>query len=346
VDPAKTIREAGTPEKAAAGVVAAGTAAAAGKLAWDRLSDRDGDAGGPSRAYRLKPSEDLPEEIRRIALGQVDKALDQLEGRAGSSPAEAVHETRKGFKRQRALVRLARGGLGEKTYRRENRRYRDLGRLLAGARDADVLLETLDGLTERFSDEVRPDAFQGLRRHLEAERDAAVARLEESQAVPSVAKALRKGRNRAKRWRLRGNGFAALRPGLERSYGRGRRAFAEARKRADDESLHEWRKRVKDLWHQLQILSPTWPSVLDATADETHALSDRLGDDHDLAVLVSQARQHPDALDDPDRLALFESLAARRREELRREAFALGHRLYAEPPRRFARRLQACFDAP
>ena len=54
----------------------------------------------------------------------------------------AVHTTRKGIKRLRAFLRLARRSTGTSTYRIENGALRDTARLLAPARDAYVLVGT------------------------------------------------------------------------------------------------------------------------------------------------------------------------------------------------------------
>ena len=60
------------------------------------------------------------------------------------------------------------------------------------------------------------------------------------------------------------------------------RAGRRARRRA----VHELRKRGKDLWYQVRLLRDAWPAVLDATAEEIHDFTDKLGDHHDLAVLA------------------------------------------------------------
>jgi hypothetical protein len=61
--------------------------------------------------------------VRRIARGQLDMSIERLEGDTDEDLATAVHETRA---------------------------FRDAGRRLAGARDSQVLLETLDALTDRY----------------------------------------------------------------------------------------------------------------------------------------------------------------------------------------------------
>ena len=68
---------------------------------------------GESRAYRLKEDEPLPDGIARVARGRIDHAIDELRGKTDSTPVEAVHEARKDMKKLRALLRLARGELGD-----------------------------------------------------------------------------------------------------------------------------------------------------------------------------------------------------------------------------------------
>jgi len=101
-------------------------------------------------AFRLKPDESVAKGIRRLARNQIDKALDGLTGLSEAEPEEVVHDARKRFKRVRALLRLARCGLGRSLYDREDNRFRDAGRPLSEVRDAGVLVETFDQLIERF----------------------------------------------------------------------------------------------------------------------------------------------------------------------------------------------------
>jgi CHAD domain-containing protein len=295
---------------------------------------------GKSRAYRLEAGEGLSEGVARIARGRLDHALDELEGKAGDTPEEAVHEARKDMKKLRALLRLARGEIGDETYDRENACFRDAARRLSGVRDADVMLETLDRLAEHSSHalpagEVRPLRAE-LERHrgeLRGEADAARS------ATAEVVEVLHRARSRVGEWPLEHEGFEALEGGLRRTYRRGRRAFKAALDEPSDQALHELRKRVKDLWYHLRILGEAWPPVIEASQEEAHALSDRLGDDHDLAVLLAFAEQRGVS---PEGLA---PAVERRRAELQAEASALGYRLYAERPRAFARRLGAYWSA-
>ncbi len=287
------------------------------------------------RDYELHGDEDAAAAVRRVARGQIDLASERLDG--GADADEAVHEARKAFKRLRALVRLARDSLGDTAYRRENVAFRDAGRRLSGVRDAAVMVQTLDDLRDRYADELSPAAFAGLRTALENEAGEARARMAvDSSALDEVVRTLRTRRNAVGRWPLPAEGDEELlAPGFERIYRRGRKALRAARKETDTERLHELRKRAKDLWHAAQILRPVAPEQMHKLAKRAHALSDVVGDDHDLAVLMEGARERSDTLAAGE-LERLEALVARRRAKLQRKAIKRGRRVYARKPAKMA----------
>jgi hypothetical protein len=162
----RAIEEARDPRKAAA-LAAAGTAAAAAGFGIKRLRDRDGHVFD-SDEYRLLDGEPVGPGLRRAILAQVDDAVAQLRGDAGTEPAEAIHEARKDMKTIGRALRLVRDHLGDDVWRRENDHYRRRRRTLSSFRDAEILIEALDGLGERFGPSART-RFAGLREQLERE---------------------------------------------------------------------------------------------------------------------------------------------------------------------------------
>jgi CHAD domain-containing protein len=285
-----------------------------------------------ARSYKLKPGEPLPEGVARVARGRIDHAIDELRGESGSSSEEAVHNARKDMKKLRALLRLVRSEIGGEVYRRENAAFRDAAAELAGARDADVMVATLDVL------ELDPALSGPLRQALEAHR-LRTAGGGRSEAAGQAIEILTDARTRIADWPLERDSFAALAPGLRRMYRRGRREYRATGKDPTVEGLHEWRKRTKELWYDHTLLGFVWKPVMDSVADEAHTLSDRLGDDHDLAVLLAWAREHADPAPE-----LVEAVEARRA-ELQADAFALGARLYADRTPVFMRRLERWWEA-
>jgi hypothetical protein len=365
-----------------AATVAVGVGVALARAERERRSGRRRQAA--ERQFALLPGEPPVHGLRRMALGQLDLAIELLSGSQHGAPDEkAVHETRKALKRLRALVRMLREELGEEAFARENAALRDAGRRLAGARDAEVILSTLDGLLERRRRRLgRRRGIARLRRTLLAERDAAEARtLGDATMRAEVLQELGAIRHRVADWRLSGPaGIEALEPGIERIYLQGRRRYRRAAGGKGDRgrAMHEWRKRVKDLRYAAEMLDRRDPAgerklpsrhrakrrkqaakraraqLLRKLARRADKLGEALGEEHDLAVLAERIRTQ-----DARRSALGErgqvrlgrrnrkamlKLIARRRRKLRTRTLRDGARLYRRRPRRFVRRVRRAFE--
>jgi CHAD domain-containing protein len=292
------------------------------------------------RRFRLADGEGVPDGVRRIAGGQLDVSIERLKGDTDEDLGTAVHEARKSLKRLRATVRLARDELGDEAYRHENVAYRDAGRRLGGARDSQVLLETLDALTDRYRDEAPPERFARFKRTLAGQHGAAQRRLREGTAVVEVLGELRRARARVGDWRLEREGLDALAPGFKRIYRRGRRAYRTARQEPSTENLHELRKRAKYLWYAAQIVRAAAPKKMKRVAREAHELSNLIGEDRDLALLAQRAKERHDRFADETAAGELAALVERRRAELQREAMVLGRRVFRKKPRKVARALE------
>lgn len=149
--------------------------------------------------------------------------------------------------------------------------------------------------------------------------------------------AIEGGREEISTWPLEEDSWELVEAGLQRSYRRGHRAMKRTRSDPLAENVHEWRKRIKDLWYQLRILRNAWPPVISETAEQAHELADLLGDHHDLAVLADDLTTREIA---SDRNAARD-LIDRRQSELLECAFAVGERLFAEKPKAFESRFEA-----
>jgi len=277
--------------------------------------------------YRLREDENVRDGLRRCAREQLETAVDQLTTGVNDDPVTAVHEARKALKKSRSLLRLGRGTIEPAERRRLNAALRDAGRELSSARDAEVMVQAVDGLAKRFAGQVPKATFDAIRRNLEAERPIANG----AARVASELRALSRGIDE---WSMRRGGWQALEPGLLRGYASGRDLLATARERPSAENLHEWRKRVKDLWYHLRILKPISPGIVGGQADEADKLADLLGEDHDLAVLR-------ETIDVDEVIALIDH----RRAQLQAQAIRIGERLYAESPKAFARRIRRYWRA-
>jgi CHAD domain-containing protein len=293
-------------------------------------------------AFRLKRTESEDEGIRRVARGLIRDTVELLRD-DDADPVEAVHEARKNMKKMRSTLKLVRPVIGDDLYRRENERFRDAARALSEVRDAQVRAGTVDGLAEHFADDPPPAGWGEVRAAISPEERSGNDDLEVVRK--RAAAEIERGDREVDGWPLDTGGFALLRPGLKRAYSRGRRRYREVRAHSSDEVLHEWRKRSKDFWYQLRLIRNSWKTVLGATADEAHELSDRLGDDHDLVMLHGYLKNADERLLTREQCAHIERLIGDRRKDLQEEAFGYGDRLFAEKPKRFVERIESYWAA-
>jgi hypothetical protein len=132
-----------------------------------------------SSKFRIRKNEPIPEGIKRIVAGQIDKGIERL-GSAELDDDEAIHDARVCSKKIRAVLRLVRGELGRKVYKRENACFRDAARRLSHVRDTAALVEILDKVRAKCPDECELKAFSveigELTDHLSVDHDLAALR--------------------------------------------------------------------------------------------------------------------------------------------------------------------------
>lgn len=293
-------------------------------------------------SFTLKADKSVGSRLAQLARKQLGDILHEATHPGDDGREVSVHAARKSFKKLRALLRLVRPELGKRRYRRENLAFRDAGRPLTEVRDARVLLETLDKLREKKG--LPEDLFQTLHdRLVEHPREVHERVLDQENAFDVVADATRDAETRVDDWTDVPDRWQSVGGGLKRVYRQARAAFRDARREPSTEKLHEWRKQVKYLRHQLEVLAPIWPEVVKELAEQAHHLGDRLGDDHDLAVLRGTL-ENEDFGSDLSLQPVWERIDARRG-ELQEEAYELGQRVFQEKPRDFIKRLKGFWSA-
>ncbi len=288
----------------------------------------------------------MHEGITRVVGFQLDLALSALE-RMGDEVRvvdAGVHEVRRTLKRVRALLRLVRSGIRKRRFRSEIRQLGEAGRQLSAVRDASVLVETARLVRSVVAPSLRGDAIK-LTRRLGRRRGRLLRSvLGQGGSGDAVAVQLRAASDGLPDWRIRG-GRPVIEAGLRASYAAGRAQRRRAARRMDGEVHHKWRKRAKDLRHQLEFLQGAWPALLGASTQEMHRLTDLLGVANDITVLLA-ALERDDGLTrglgEPADLA---AAAAAERGRLWAEAGSLGRRLYAEQPGVFTVRLGSYWSA-
>jgi CHAD domain-containing protein len=292
--------------------------------------------------YAFDRDETVTDAVRRITDEQVERAVSALEQVEDHDLEATVHDCRKRAKKLRGLLRLVRPALG-KAYGPANESFRDAGRELSAIRDAHATLATFDALVAASLDRLPEGGLGAVRSGLAAHADRASHAADRRLRAESAADLFQAGRRHVNRAELDVQGWAAIGPGLERTYRAGRRALAGVRHDRGFEPtvVHEWRKRTKDSWYHVRLLRDAAPSILEPLEDRFHDLSDTLGDAHDLVVICEHLRASPGRFGGQTPVRAACELAEERCGQLERRATRLGVRLYAEKPRAYADRMGA-----
>jgi CHAD domain-containing protein len=130
--------------------------------------------------------------------------------------------------------------------------------------------------------------------------------------------------------------YGAMEEGLRRTYRSARHRFRELDDEHDDVTLHELRKRIKDLRFQLDLLGPAAPGIFAAQSRIAQDASELLGRDHDLVTLTEELALLE--LGHENR-RIIERLIATQRTELQTRALELCAELLREKPQRRTQRL-------
>jgi CHAD domain-containing protein len=246
-----------------AATAAVGVGVALARAGRDRRTSRSQLAR--ERQFAMLPTEGLAVGLKRIALGQLELAIEMLVTEDGQSLSEsAVHEARKALKRLRALIRLLEDELGEQVFARENAVLREAGRRLSAARDAEVMVATLEDLMRRYPGELaHRRGVVRLHAAVRAERERVVQQsLGDGSAAADALDELRGVRRRVIAWSLSDRpGIETVEPALKRLYGRGRRRYRRVALGRGNLTLalHLWRKRVKELRYAAEMLDRADP---------------------------------------------------------------------------------------
>lgn len=283
----------------------------------------------------VKKAEPTASTVKRLCRKQIANARGWVS--QGNRP-KAVHGMRKEIKRLRAAIQLVRQDVARKDYHRVNRGLRATARSLAASRDARVMLKAFEDLTGSGA-----DRFAGLRKELRRQNRRESRRIRESDVVENADEKLRRAKRRIKRLELKADGWPAVEPGLRRSYQRGREAWQMAEGSPSPENFHEWRKRIKSLSCQLELLCPVWPARTSATLKHLEEMGGILGEAHDLAMLRNFASNHEPVW--PEEVGALERLIAVRDRQLRAKSLKLGAQMFGDSPADFCRQVSKDWNA-
>lgn len=285
----------------------------------------------------LRPKEAIGPTVRAVAAQILTGARAAITDPERSNE-QAVHEFRRAMKEWRSLMRLLAPFIPDSE--RWQMEARDHARALAHARDAQAALMAFDDLitkglvlSERTVATVRQriEALRGSEERAvlsPGQRAAIIAWLDSASAA-------------VEQWPLDPFDFGSIAGQLSAGYRNARRRVPADWSLATPEDLHALRRRVVDHRYQMELVEPLWPRFGRVWTEEAERLRSRLGKVQDIAVLERLTGPHQPLAHWRARLV---PACAERRAALSHRAARIAHRLFAEKPRAFRRRLEALWE--
>jgi CHAD domain-containing protein len=282
-------------------------------------------------SFRFKRKETIHKAVARFGKNCVKTVLDD----PGDDEFESIHCARKQIKRMRAVLRLVRSEISQSEYKRRKERLREAAEYLAPARDAYIQTQTFEHLTR-----TRPTVrAPGLEAALQRECRKQMQQFYKRDLWKEVTGMLEKEAGSFVDLRFKHLGWAAIQPGIKKSYMAAQKARDVATAAPTAANLHEWRKSVKDLWYNISLLEPIQPEQMGALAQELERLGDLLGDHHDCQVLRSTVIKKAIKKELKSEVDTLLLLIEPRQRELCGQSLKLGTRLLQEEPAEFCARL-------
>ena len=264
-----------------------------------------------------------------------------------SDPETAIHDFRRFMKMARAALKLGRSAMDTGDFTVVNCLLRDAQGYVSGHRDEDALVEICAWARKK---QRKPVArlLEQVEEHLRVRKISLSTQVigVAGDALTLTAQAIDLLRN--PRFHTVFPPEKVIAEGIRRGYAAGRRHFRKAFAGAVPQEIwHAWRKRAKDTRYQVTFVSSLWPAYFRTWEEELHHLTDFLGRQRDLFLLVERLQQPETSLPDatPEAITtLLEALETTRLDQARK-ALALGRKIYLEPPGWWGRRVKKLWRA-
>ena len=287
----------------------------------------------------LRPDIPLDQALVTVARDILTGARDAITDPAKETD-KAIHDFRKSIKRWRSFLRLIEPHFGDGA---DNLRAaaRDTAKKLGGARDLRSTLDALEDIREGAYElnERALDTIGGRIRELQqAAEQAGISPSDRADIANEVSRWL----STISLWPFSGMEFREISGALTEGYRRARKAMPENWQEANEEELHEFRRRTIDHRYQMEFVEPLWPRMAKIWVDEAQRLRDALGQHRDLTLLKLMTGPHQP-------LARFRSkltpAIARRQQEHLAQAAKIAARVFADKPKAFQARIDTLWRA-
>ncbi|WP_027002937.1 CHAD domain-containing protein [Hugenholtzia roseola] len=293
-------------------------------------------------------NEPLELGVKRVLAERLHLALQTLQLQTTQDKHKAVHESRKRIKEMRGILRLIAKEVEKKEWKTLQKHLRQAAHILAPLRDADSQMDTFRKVEVFFaasnqSQTIRPflnKAYKKIKQHRK-ELTAQSFQNPQTDILKQAHQKLALLQEKFHQITFSKHSADIFFPNLETIYGQAQKHLRKALEEDSSYQWHEFRKYVKYLWYQVQVLEQGWTNLLRPLGEELKTVASLLGEEHDLYLLIQNLEQIKTQLpsEGAETIQHLQNKILLHQIELRQKAAFLGKRLFAEKSKAFAARL-------
>jgi CHAD domain-containing protein len=215
----------------------------------------------------------------RIVLNELAQFIAQNVNKLPEDSATRIHDIRVSAKKIRSLLRMADTQISSEERLVMVKILRTIKDTFSGSRDEDVMRQRLQQIFSK-------DRVTKVKRKLGLDSPEPPPEPDLQVATTSTASL----DAQLSTLPLDGLTPATLVENAATAYRRARRIMQKCKKSPEDDTMHAWRKRVKDVFYHAMALSVL--PAMEEFAKPLDPLAESLGEYHDLALLGERARGH------------------------------------------------------
>lgn len=282
----------------------------------------------------------LGKELINISVTIIDNTIFKIEKNESGNDI-LVHDLRKAVKNLRAVLKLLKNKVGTEFYKKHNFILRDLNRRSAALRNYSALKKLSDSIAEKSTDDVVKEKLNVVTAKIKIDNDEIISKTDFKVLFGHSEKQLNKYKLHLVKFDIDGNRFSHIKSGLLKLYTDGKKGLEYNVSEHSENTLHEWRKVVKDLYYCFYCLTPIWKEIITPYSKQLKSLTKLLGKIHDYDELTYYINSKIENRSDIEELF---SLIEKEKRRLIKKSLILGKKLFAENPDRFIYRIKSYYS--
>ena len=293
----------------------------------------------PMHLFSITNNEEISVAAHRVLSEQYNLIIDACSNQ--DSPHESIHDTRKSYKRIRAVLRLIKPDISAEVYDREKRLLRELSGKFANARNLHVFAEEFDTIMKAGILKLPATTENEIKSFFKEREEETLKILLDLNLFEVVGK-----KNEEARDRVAAVDFSSLGPhtiykGVSNVFAWGQKQMIHSQQFPTDDNLHEMRKRMKALMYLVRLIKDVSPDFFNGYYKGLKSASLALGEDHNMAEMLNYIDTIGDEILPEEEKKRIHEYITSQRQQIQVDVWPLIAKLYTGQADEFSKRIKA-----